>query len=118
MTMGVKHLKNKKGQAAIETALALPFLIFLLYWTLNAFHSIHTSHVAQKYAAMNMYQRLDNRAQFVVDGVEDRQIDKGFLAVQFTDDQGNLPQRRILLGRGFNVQVNSIVGVCREPGCN
>lgn len=116
--MVVNKLKCKKGQAAIETALALPFLIFLLYWTLNSFHAIHTSHIAQKYAAMNMYQRLDNRAQFVVDGVEDRPIGKNFIAVQFMNQNGEAPKRRILLGTGFNVEVNSVVGICREPGCN
>lgn len=115
--MVVKRLNNK-GQAAIEMGLAMPFLIFLLYYTINAFHSIHTSHVGQKYAAMNMYQRLNHRAQFAVDDVENRVFDKTFIAVQYADAEGDIPRRRILLDPDTPTRILNVVGVCREPSCN
>lgn len=116
--MVVKKLKSVRGQAAVETALALPFLIYLMYYTINAYHSLHTGHVAEKYAAMNMYERLDNRAQFAVDGVDKRVFDKTFIAVQYTTAEGNAPRRRILLTPRFPTSINVIAGICREPGCN
>lgn len=106
---------NQKGQAAIEMALFLPFLIWLMYYTLNAFFSIHTAHVGQKYAAMNMYERLNNRAQFVVDDVATSLTARNFIAVQYTDVEGNLPTRKILLGP---TRINTSIGICREPSCN
>lgn len=113
-----RALGSQKGQAAIETGLALPFLIFLLYYTINAFHALHTSHVGQKYAAMNMYQRLNNRAQFAVDDVEGKVIQKSFIAVQYTDSEGNVPSRRILLDPAVPTRILNVVGICREPGCD
>lgn len=116
--MVARILKSRKGQAAIETGLALPFFIFLLYYTINAFHSLHTSHVGQKYAAMNMYQRLNHRAQFAVDDVENRVINKEFIAVQYTDSEGEIPKRRILLDPTVPTRILNVVGICREPGCD
>lgn len=112
-----KHLTSRSGQAAIETGLALPFFIFLLYYTINAFHSMHTSHVGQKYAAMNMYQRLNHRAQFAVDDLEQRVITKQFIAVQYTDAEGEVPKRRILLDPVVPTRILNVVGICREPDC-
>ena len=108
-------LKNSKGQAAIEMALSLPFLIWLMYYTINAFYSIHTNHTAQKYAAMGLYQRLDNRAKFAVDDVANTTFSKTFMAVQYRDPEGALPLRKILIGP---TRVNNIIGICREPDCN
>jgi Flp pilus assembly protein TadG len=118
--MAVKRTKKwgTCGQAAVETALALPFLIYLLYYTINAFYSVHTGHIAEKYAAMNLYERLDNRAQFAVDGVAKRVFEKTFMAVQYTDVEGNAPKRRILLTPRFPTSLNVVAGICREPGCN
>lgn len=123
--MGVKekksllaYLKKSNGQAAIEMGLSLPFFIFLLYYTINAFHAQHTAHVGQKYAAMDLYLRLNNRAQFVVDDVEDREVSKQFMAVQYTAPDGQLPTRRILLDNKVPVRILNVVGICREPECN
>lgn len=107
-----------RGQAAIETGLALPFLIYLLYYTINAFHAVHTAHVGQKYAAMNMYQRLNNRSKFVVDDVANRVFDREFMAIQYTDTDGEIPKRKILLDPDAPTRIFNIVGICREPGCN
>jgi hypothetical protein len=112
-----KRMGNRKGQAAIEAALAIPFLIYLMYYTINAFQAIHTSHTGEKYAAMNMYQRLDNRSKFIVDDVANTLIDKTFIAVQWGDVSGNAPRRRILLEHVGAMQINNVVGICREPGC-
>jgi len=116
--MVVKILKNNRGQAAIEMGLALPFIIFLLYYTINAFHSIHTAHVGQKYAAMSMYQRLGNRAQFAVDDVANRTFTRSFIAVEYQTPEGELPRRRILLDSKSPTEIRSRVGICREPDCN
>ena len=110
-----KYFKNRNGQAAIEMALSLPFLIWLMYYTINAFYMIHSSHTAQKYAAMGLYQRLDNRSKFVVDDVTNSTFTKSFMAVRYTDTEGNLPLRKILVGP---TRVNNIIGICREPDCN
>jgi Flp pilus assembly protein TadG len=110
-----KHSLSNKGQAAIEMALSMPFLIWLLYYTINAFYSIHTSHVAQKYAAMNVWQRVNNRSKFIVDDVARQVVPRSFIAVRYTDEEGNIPRRKILVGPN---QVNNIVGICREPDCN
>jgi hypothetical protein len=67
MAVKSKRKMHENGQAAIEMALSLPFVVFLLYYTINAFYTIHTAHVGQKNAAMNLYQRLNHRAQFAVD---------------------------------------------------
>jgi len=112
------YLRSRNGQAAIETGLALPFFIFLLYYTINAFHAMHTAHVGQKYAAMNMYQRLGNRAQFAVDDLEQRVVTKQFIAVQYTTPDGGVPQRRILLDPVVPTRILNVVGICREPECN
>lgn len=114
MVYGMRHRKGQKGQAAIEMALSLPFLIWLLYYTLNAFYAIHTSHVAQKYAAMGLAERLDNRAKFVVDGVQNQLVPVDYMAVQYMDEQGGVPRRKIVRGPS---EVRNIIGICREPGC-
>ena len=111
----VAKLKNQKGQAAIEMALMLPFVIWLLYYTINAFHAIHTAHVAQKYAAMALHSRLANRAKFVVDDVDKNLVNSSYMAVQFLDQNGNAPRRKIIRGP---TTMNNIIGVCREPDCN
>lgn len=108
-------LHNRRGQAAIEMALSLPFLIWLTYYTINAFYSIHSNHVAQKYAAMGLYQRLNNRAQFAVDDVANTTFTRAFMAVRYTNAEGDVPLRKILIGPS---RVNNIVGICREPDCN
>jgi len=105
---------NQKGQAAIETAFALPFIIWLLYYTLNAYHSLHTAHVAQKYAAMNLYQRLDNRAKFTVDQFSNTLYRRNYMAVQYTEDGEALPRRRILLEGSDGLQIDGTIGICRE----
>ncbi len=111
----LKRIQNRKGQAVIEMTMAMPFLIWLMYYTINAFYSVHSSHIAQKYAAMNMYQRLNNHSKFAVDDFEDRAFDREFIAVRYTDPDGKIPQRKILVGPN---SVNNVVGICREPGCN
>lgn len=119
--MGARRIiGNTRGQAAIEMGFSLPLLIFMLYWTLNAFHTIHSSHIAQKHAATSMYQRLNNRAKFVVDDEANVLFDKQFIAVQYRDpnEPSRLPRRRILLSPLTPIEINSIVGICREPGCN
>lgn len=119
--MVAKHLKNKKGQAAIETALALPLLIWLVYYTINAYHTIHTSHVAEKYAAQNLYQRLENRSQFVVDalgnGGRGQLVNRSFQAVEYEDTETNRPPKRRLLIETPNTEMTNRVGICREPDC-
>lgn len=107
---------NKSGQAVIEMALAMPFLIWLIYYTLNAFYTIHTSHVAQKYSAMNLYQRLNNRSKIVVDDVASRVVVPQFMAVQYVEpDSQRAPQRKII-SQGKQ-SVNNAVGICRDPEC-
>ncbi len=104
----------RRGQATIELALALPFLIWLIFYTINAFHSLHTAHVAQKYAAMSLYERTANRAKIVIDDRENRVHGREFMAVQYVDSSGREPQRKIVVGPA---NINVIVGICREPGC-
>lgn len=112
------QLTGERGQAAVEMAFALPFLIWLIYYTINAFHTIHTSHIAQKYAAMNLYQRLSNRSKFEVDEVAQKLHNKGYMAVRYTDPNGEAPKRKILLQTNNPPQALNVVGVCKEPGCN
>jgi hypothetical protein len=113
--LNLKHIKSSRGQAVVEMAFAMPFLIWLVYYTLNACYTIHTSHVAQKYSAMNLYQRINNRSKIVVDDVAGRAISKEFMAVQYLDPSSNKqPQRKII---STPRPVNNIVGICREPGC-
>ena len=112
----ISKSKKRSGQATIETALALPFLIWLLYYTLNAFQYIHTHHVGQKFAAMNMYERLANRAKFSVDAKADQVHSSDFIAVRYTDPEGN-PTRRNILDSGNNTTVNTVIGICKEPSC-
>lgn len=108
--------KNQKGQAVIEMALSLPFLIWLIYYTINAYLMIHTASIGQKSAAMSLYQRLDKRAIYAVDGVEQTLTQRNFMAVQYRDPASNsTPIRKILVGP---VNINATVGICREPRCN
>lgn len=107
-------LKNHRGQSAIELAMALPFLIWLIFYTINAFHSIHTAHIGQKYAAMSLYDRMSNRAKFLVDDRDNNLHGREFMAVEFLDRDGRAPQRKILRGP---TSINSVVGICREPSC-
>jgi len=109
-----KEHKKQRGQAAIEMALTLPFLIWLLYYTINGFYAMHTAHVAQKYAAMNLWQRVDNRAKYVMDDVANVLHNREYMAVEYTEPGGTLPRRRIVRGP---VSIFNIVGLCREPGC-
>lgn len=118
MITAVKNRRNPKGQAAIEMAFSLPFLVFLLYYTINVFHSLHTAHIGQRYAAMNVYERLDNRSNFIVDDVANRLINRNFIGVQYTDAGGNAPRRRILLTPAYPTQILTTVGICLEPACN
>ena len=111
----IKKLLNRNGQAAIETGLALPFLIYLLYYTINAFHSIHTAHVGQKFAAMNLYQRLANRSKFSVDSLARDVHGREYMAVQYTDTGGASPRRRILLEPQGPTQIINSVGICKDP---
>lgn len=108
-------IKNNRGQAAVEMAFSLPLLIWLTYYVINAYYSMHTNHVAQKYAAMGMYQRLNNRAQFAVDDVANSVVNRSFIAVQYTDVEGNVPLRKITIGP---MRVINSAGICREPDCN
>jgi hypothetical protein len=117
--MGVdlkRNGKNRSGQATIEMAMALPIIITLIFYTINAYYSVHTAHVGQRYAAMNLYQRLNHRSKFVMDDLpgQEQLHNKTFMAVQYGDQEGNAPTRKILLGP---IQINTTVGICREPGC-
>ena len=115
--MLVMKKRNKSlGQATIETALALPFLIWLLYYTLNAFRYIHTHHVGQKFAAMSMYERLQNRAKFAVDAKVNQVIGREFMAIRYLDAEGN-PTRRNIIDSGNRTTVKTTIGICREPAC-
>lgn len=110
-----KSKKLSKGQAVVEMALSLPFLIWLIYYTLNAFYTIHSSHIAQKYAAMNLYQRLNNRSKITVDDVSNTVVSSERMAVQYVEPEtNNPPERKIITGPNA---VDNIVGICREPGC-
>ncbi len=111
-----KTFRNERGQAAIEAALALPFLVFLLYYMVNTFHSIHTAHIGQKYAAMNLYQRLANRAQFSVDSLDGEVHGREFMAVEFLDADGSEPKRRIISERGGGATIRTYVGICKDAG--
>ena len=108
--------KNRRGQATIEMAMSLPIIITLIFYTINAYYSVHTAHVGQRYAAMNLYQRLNNRSKFVMDdmGGQTQLHGKDFMAVQYGDTQGEAPRRKILLGP---IPITTTVGICREPGC-
>lgn len=112
----LKTRLNHRGQAVVEMALAMPFLIWLIYYTLNAFYTIHSSHIAQKYSAMNLYQRLNNRSKISVDDINRTVVNREFIAVQYMEPEANRPpQRKIIAGPNA---VNNVVGICREPGCN
>lgn len=110
-----KRINRERGQSTIELAVALPFLLWLIFYMFNAFYSIHTGHVGQRYAAMSVYSRLDHRAKFVIDG-EEPGVDVGteFMAVQHLDANGQLPTRKILKGP---TQISTIIGICREANC-
>lgn len=109
---------GKAGQATIEMALTLPFLIWLISYTFNAYYMMHTAHVGQKYAAMHLYKRLNNRAQFVMDDGngpgESSLHGKKFMAMQFVDESGELPKRRIMFAPRT---IDNVVGLCREADC-
>jgi len=112
----LKIIQSSRGQAVVEMALSLPFLIWLIYYTLNAFYTIHTSHIAQKYSAMNLYQRLNFRSKIAVDDIAAQPVSREFIAVEYREPDANrVPQRKIIAGPN---PVNNRVGICREPGCN
>ncbi len=106
--------KRTRGQATIEMALSLPFIMWLIFYTINAFYAIHTAHVAQKYAAMNLWQRVNNRSKFVMDDVSRQLHNREFMAVKYNDSDGVAPRRRINAG---TFPILNVVGICREPGC-
>lgn len=115
MERGKQNRKKQKGQAVIEMALALPWIIWLFFYTINAYQQIKTHHVAQKYAAMNMYQRLRNQAKFNTDRLNTTGEAHGqtFMAVQYMDAaSGDVPKRKIIFGP---TDVVNIVGTCLEP---
>jgi hypothetical protein len=112
--MLTKFSKNRTGQAAIELALSLPFVVWLLFYTFNAFYTLHTAHIAQKYAAMSLYERIAYRSKYVVDDVANVLHGKEYMAVQYEDVNGRLPERKIIAGPS---EVNNTVGICREPAC-
>lgn len=113
-----KALKSRRGQAAIELGLALPFLIWLIFYTINAFHAIHTAHVGQKFSAMNLYQRLQNRAKFAVDqyaGNYDGVLHgQDYMAVEYVNPGGGQPRRHIVTQSGAAVRIFTAVGICKE----
>ena len=114
-TFPTRHMglrASSKGQAVVELALALPILVLLIAYTLNAYLMMHTSHVGQRYAGMNLMARTNHRAQLVFDDVEGREVTRGFMAVQALDDDGQAPRRRIVLN---DRDIVSIMGICREP---
>lgn len=112
--IATRHKQRKKGQATIELALTLPFIIWLITYTFQAYYTVHTAHVSQRYAAMNLYQRLNNRAQFVMDDVNNQLHNRSFMAVKYVDSGGDVPERKILFGP---VRPSNVVGICREPAC-
>jgi len=115
----LKTLRNSKGQAVVEMAISLPFIIWMIYYTLNAYYTMRTSQVGQKYAAMNLHQRLDYRAIYAVDKVAEpergRIATREFIAVQYqnSEDQ-NTPKRKIIKNP---ISIETTIGICREPGC-
>jgi len=112
----VAKLKCRKGQAVVEMAISLPFIIWLIYYTINSYYAFRTAQVGQKYAAMSVHQRADYRAIFVVDGVRRQLVGRNFLAVQYTNAENqNTPKRKIVRGP---ISIETSIGICREPGCN
>jgi len=85
----------------------------LIAYTLNSYLMMHTAHVGQKYAVMNLLTRVNSRAQLVVDDVDggNSEVTKGFMAVQAVEDD-RAPRRRIIL---TDRDIVSIMGICREP---
>ncbi len=115
MEIKLKIIKSRnQGQATIELALSLPFLIWLAYYTLNAFYAMHTGHVAQQYAAMNLNERINHRSKMVADDFANKAVTKDYLAVRYTDGENNAPVRKIVSGR---IEVKTKVGICKEPEC-
>lgn len=102
----------RKGQAVVELAFALPVMVLLIAYTLNAYLMMHTTHVSQRYAVMNVLARANHRAQLVFDDVDRSEVTRGFIAVKALDDDGQAPRRRIVLN---DRELVSIVGICREP---
>jgi hypothetical protein len=106
--------KNRKGQAAIELALSLPFVVWLLFYTFNAFYTLHSAHIAQKYAAMSLYERIAYRSKYVVDDVANVLHGKEYMAVQYMGIDGRPEERKIISGPS---EIDNTVGICREPAC-
>ena len=112
----VAKLKQNRGQAVVEMAISLPFIIWLIYYTIQGYLAMRTAQVGQKYAAMNLHQRIDHRAIFVVDGVRRQLANRNFLAVQYQNpEDGKTPKRKIVRGP---ISIETTVGICREPRCN
>src|SRR5882724_9028532 len=105
----IRH-KNERGQAAIELAMTLPFLIWMIYYLINGYYAMHTSHIGQKYAAMNLWQRVNLRSKFVMDDVANQLHRREYMAVQYQEPDGKLPLRKIVKGP---IELNNIVGICR-----
>lgn len=101
-----------RGQAVVELAFALPVLVLLIAYTLNSYLMMHTSHVGQRYAAMNVLARANHRAQLVFDDVDRTEVTSGFIGVQALDEDQAPPKRRIILN---DKDIVSIMGICREP---
>ena len=114
--MVAKKGNHSSGQAALEMSLYLPFLLFLLYYMFKAFLMLHTAHMGQKFAAMNLYQRLQYQAKFVIDRVTQSLDNRDFMAVQYLGQQGQPPLRGII-GITGGLPMNQAVGICREPDC-
>ena len=107
---------SQRGQAAIEIAFFMPFFILLLLYIFNAFLSIHSAHIGQKYAAMNLGQRMRHRSKYIVDYVAGQVVQKQFLAVEYQSETGGAPRRRIA-DAGGQISINTNIGICREPRC-
>jgi hypothetical protein len=114
--------RHQSGQAAVELSVCLPFLIFLIYYTFKAFFLVHTAQVAQRYDAMSLWQRVDNRAKFVLDDVDNRTGNGGgrlhghhYMAVRYAEEDGGFPHRGII---GNNGLIINVIGICLEPDCS
>ncbi len=112
--MAAKRTWSKSGQAVIEMALFMPFVLWLIYYIVNGFMMLHTAHESQKRAAHSLWMRVNLRSKFIMDDVAQQLHNRGFIAVQYMDADGNPPKRRIV---GTPLQLSNIIGVCREPDC-
>jgi hypothetical protein len=52
--------KNQTGQAAIEFIFVLPVLFLLMLWTYQFFYAVHTGSVNQKYARIELMNKIQN----------------------------------------------------------